>query len=220
MSSILRWSQRTELSLDESKDASDPFALNMVVRQHDALTHADVLVAVASGVVELLRQERWDDAVTQWSSRRIRKILRRAKGSRWNQLSSLEGFTVSRDSADVFFYPPTRRAALPREIARLQVSGLDIAPSQPTGSSASEAPCLEIAVNPAARLTTGKAAAAAGHISHLAVLHSDTGILSAWENARFPIRLREWSEDPDIEVQDAGFTEVEPGTTTARGWWA
>ncbi|HCW41282.1 MAG TPA: peptidyl-tRNA hydrolase, partial [Cutibacterium acnes] len=37
------------------------------------------------------------DAVRQWSDKRIRKIVRRASGKRWDDVQVLDGVTISQD---------------------------------------------------------------------------------------------------------------------------
>jgi hypothetical protein len=112
--------------------------------------------------------------------------------------------------------------AVPDAVAKLQVAGLDLADQPGLVNGA-----VRVAVCPVPRLSTGKAAAAAGHAAQLAWRAMDQTERSDWHETGFcvaveavePARFAELCEDAQVVVTDAGFTEIDPGTITAVAWW-
>jgi peptidyl-tRNA hydrolase len=88
-----------------------------------------------------------------------------------------------------------------------------------------EPPYAAIALNPAVRMSTGKAAAQCGHAAHLLVRQAAEPGRSAWIAAGLRVHLMDdviddesWSRSvarAAVAVRDAGFTEVPAGTMTA-----
>ncbi|WP_172192444.1 peptidyl-tRNA hydrolase [Actinomyces faecalis] len=95
----------------------------------------DVAEATARAVVALLASPEaapagaWHEAVGYWRDGRIRKLVRRARGARWDEVQELPGVTVSQDGprgwgqalARAFVPAPVR--PLPTALARTQVEG-------------------------------------------------------------------------------------------------
>ncbi|HYJ69753.1 MAG TPA: peptidyl-tRNA hydrolase [Nocardioidaceae bacterium] len=198
-------------------------------------THGDALHAAASSVVALLTHPDatgpWHPALARWSDGRIRKVVRRARASRWEEIAALSGVTVSRGDAEVRALVPHPVADPPPALARLQITGLDLpedstVPDVPT----SESPVLTIAIAPGLAMTTGKACAQVGHAAQLALLQLDRATVISWVTAGHPLRVVEpgktaWDQllraGRDVaSVQDGGFTEVAPGTHTSAATFA
>ncbi len=227
--------------VDEDREHDDPWALPLVVRVERATppSHSAAIHAAALSVVRLLcRPEAapsrpWHRALARWSDGRIRKVVRRARASRWEEISALPGVTASHADADVRALLPHPVADPPPALARLQITGLDL----PKGSASagavdsaaggvvgSASPVLTIATAPELALTTGKACAQVGHAAQLALLQLDRATVIAWATAGHPVRVVEadragWDRlalaDRGVAVvQDGGFTEVPPGTRT------
>lgn len=205
--------------------------------------------AVSRSVVELLATAEenpvWLAAVKRWEEGRIRKIVRRARGARWQKVGEYDGVTVEWQGAEARALVPAPVDALPAEIRRLQLNGEEPVKGSGEGLTGGElagvsGPVLVIAVTPEPWLPLGKAAAAAGHVSQLAWMRASSEERSAWCENQFELRVwepeeSEWGavvreaegrETGDRErggrgivVADAGFTVVEPGTVTAVGWW-
>jgi peptidyl-tRNA hydrolase len=182
-------------------------------------SHLAVCEAAAMAVVTLLTDPRsapggeWHDAVAHWESRRIRKVVRRARGSRWEALAALPGVLVDHEGAPARAFVPGPVTQVPPEIARLQVGGTDLAredePKPPPAP-----PYALITLNPGVTMTTGKAAAQCGHAAQL--LLWATG---PWPGPRTRVvEADDWPDavaTADAVVRDGGFTEVAPGTMTA-----
>lgn len=248
----VRWLRATPLggARDRSVDDLEPWALPLVVRlERDAApTHTAVLAAAARAVMELLGDDRvapegeWHAPVARWLDGRIRKVVRRARASRWEAVLDLPGATATVDGAQVRALLPHPVADPPPEVGKLQVSGLELTDDRPGdgpaggGTPAPVAPALRIVPNPAVTMTTGKAAAQAGHAAQLALTYAPSETVSVWWRAGCPLRVettaeagwreafeREDPQAPDhggvVVVRDGGFTEVAPGTATVLADW-
>jgi peptidyl-tRNA hydrolase len=210
-------------SVNGYEDPADepPWAMQLVLRVEKAAppSHLVVCEAAAIAAVTLLRDPRsapggeWHEAVATWESRRIRKVVRRARGARWEALADLPGVLVDHEGAPARAFVPGPVTEVPAEISRLQVGGTDLSredePKPPPAP-----PYALLALNPGVTMTTGKAAAQCGHAAHL--LLRATG---AWPGLRVrvsePADWRRAVEEADVVVRDGGFTEVAPGTMTA-----
>jgi peptidyl-tRNA hydrolase len=224
----LRWRERV---IDRERERDEPWALPLVVRveRGAAPTHEAALHAAAGAVVALLTHPDaagpWQPALARWSDGWIRKVVRRARASRWDEITALPGVTAKHGDAEVRALLPHPVADPPPALARLQITGLDL-PKDPTVTDAEAlaSPILTIATAPDLALTTGKACAQVGHAAQLALLQLDRATVFAWVTAGRPLRIvepdrAEWDRllhaDRDVAlVRDGGFTEVAPGTHT------
>lgn len=158
----------------------------------------------------------WHDAVQTWVASRIRKIARRARGAHWDAVQELPGVTGEVSGAQVRALLPGPVDAVPRIVARLQISGTDLAADEP-GPPPAGAPVIW--VNAALDMTVGKAAAQVGHASMLfAAVHGLGEVPPFAVRDAHPDRWADLcaaAERSDaVAVRDAGFTEVAPGTIT------
>ncbi|RLL69413.1 peptidyl-tRNA hydrolase [Streptomyces sp. Z26] len=222
---------------DEGPQTDDPqdgdpygrYALPLVVRVERAAPPArtDALETAARAVLTLLADPRtadgggdWHGLVRLWEERGIRKVVRRARGAEWRRAEALPGVTVHGRSAEVRAYPPVPVDAWPRDLARLQVSGTDLADAEPPGPPAAGTPVLWL--NPELRMSAGKAMAQAGHAAQYAWWGLSAATRTAWRDAGFPLAVRtadanSWARLAGSGlpvVRDAGFTEVAPGSST------
>ena len=213
----------------DPRDLAPQYVLPLVVRVERATPPArtDALEAAAVAVLTLLTDPRssgdgeWTGAVTAWTDARIRKVVRRARGAEWRRAEVLDGITVARRSAEVRVFPPVPLDGWPRDLARLQVAGTDLTDPQPPAPPAPGLPVLWL--NPDLEMTAGKAMAQIGHAAQLGLAALDQATAEKWRSAGFPLAVRtagkrHWADllcrDLPV-VQDAGFTEVAPGTCTA-----
>lgn len=191
-----------------------------------------VAEAVAIAVVRLLDDPRtadgeWAADVGRWLDGRIRKVARRARGARWNAAEALPGVTVSHRDAIARAFVPTSTADVPPEIAKLQVSGLELPPGSP---SPDRPGALPIALTPHVSMTPLKAAVQVAHAAQLArdfLAVGGSRDLDTWRACGFDVRVvrpdaAEWgrlASSAAVVVRDAGFTEIPPGTRTAVALW-
>lgn len=182
-------------------------------------SHLVVCEAAAMAALTLLTDPRsapggeWHEAVASWESRRIRKVVRRARGVRWEMLGDLPGVLVDHEGAQARAFVPGPVTEVPPEVAKLQVGGTDLERDQdPKPPPAS--PYALIGLNPGVPMTTGKAAAQCGHAAQLLLRAAH-----AWPGLRVRVIVpRDWGRtvaEADVSVHDGGFTEVAPGTMTA-----
>ncbi|MBC3761922.1 hypothetical protein ACUN7V_03450 [Quadrisphaera oryzae] len=219
----------------------EPWALSLVVRvERDAPpAHTDVLVSAARAVVALLVDERttdpegaFHDAVARWRGQRIRKIGRRARGSRWERTADLPHVEARSGSAQVRAFAPHPRDDAPTVLRDLQVGGLELTDPDPPlrdhGQSATRPPrqpVLTVRLAPGVAMSTGKAVAQVGHAAQLALERLDRAAVAAWLAGAEPdvatglavVVVQGAPVLPAsrrVDVRDAGYTEVAPGTVT------
>ena len=231
-------------------DHDVPWALPMVVRRSKTAIarHIDVLEAAAEAVVTFLDDPRsqpegaWHEAVEHWRHGAIRKVVRRGDGKQFADAAALGSVRVQRDSAygfgpvDVLVLPPGPVQPLPRELKKLQVGGTEFPAGvsddegevdPATTSSVTTGTVVTVELTPAAALTTGKAAAQCAHAAQLAYEQMPDEVRSAWRASGFRVRVevatgQSWRSAPPapVRVVDAGFTEVDGPTETARARWS
>jgi peptidyl-tRNA hydrolase len=198
-----------------------------------------LLEAAASAAVALCLDERslpggsWHPEVALWVAGRIRKITRRARGAHWGVVADLPGITIEHHGAEVRALLPHLVVDTPRTVTRLQVGGTDVPPDDP-GPPPDGLPVLWLPPEPA--MTVGKAAAQVGHatmlLASVLAVEGRAAQLDYWaaDGYRCAVRTaspkhwaalaagelpdRAWRERRVLAVQDAGFTEVAPGTIT------
>ena len=183
----------------------------------------DALEAAARGVLLMLTCDRpeWADAIARWDGQRIRKVVRRARGAEWRRALTVDGLDVPHGTAELRVYPPVPVDGWPAELARLQVGGTNLAdpaelPAVPPGMPL-------VLLSPHAGMTAGKAMAQAAHAAQLGWRSLRRRPRRKWQEAGFPLAVRDANERQWAAVQrsgapvvhDGGFTEVAPGTATA-----
>ncbi|NAZ76606.1 hypothetical protein GTQ99_14435 [Kineococcus sp. T13] len=208
-------------------EETEPWSLSLVVRaeREPAPAHTDVLVAAARAVVLLLADPRTTDpdgelhdAVRAWRSQRIRKIVRRARGVRWERTAELAHVEARAGDAAVRAFAPHPRDHVPALLKPLQVGGLDLADPEDLSVPAPDG-LLTVRLTPGVGMSTGKAAAQVGHAAQLALEQLPAAAVGPWRRAGFPLRVLTGAPvlpaAERVDVRDGGFTEVAPGTVTA-----
>lgn len=209
------------------RDEAPQFVLPMVVRleKTDPPARTDALRTAARAVLTILSDERslgdgeWAGAMRDWQDARIRKVVRRARGAEWRKAAALPGITVTGDSAEVRVFPPIPLDGWPKELAKLQVSGTELADPGPPAAADPTGPVLWL--NPELTMSAGKTMAQVGHGAQLAWWELSDTERKAWREAGFPLsvstasaeRWRELTGSGLPVVRDAGFTEIAPGRT-------
>ena len=206
-----------------------PWAMQIAVlvdKAHSA-SHIATCEVAARAVVSLLDDPRavegpWHEAVQHWRDGRIRKLVRRARGARWTEVQELPGVSVTQGLAAARAFVPGPVEPLARPLAKLQVEGTDLPDDE--DSAAGDA-LVRIGISPLVAMTTGKSAAQCGHAAQLAAEAMDAPTLERWRADGFRVRVERvapdvWARDRGrIQVIDAGFTELDGPTETARAWW-
>jgi hypothetical protein len=197
------------------------WAMQLVLRVEKSAppSHLVVCESAAMAAVTLLADPRsapggeWHEAVAAWESRRIRKVVRRARGVRWEVLDDLPGVLVDHEGAPARAFVPGPVTEVPAEIARLQVGGTDLSREEESKPPPAP-PYALVTLNPGVTMTTGKAAAQSCHAAHLLLRATGT-----WPGLRVHVvEPADWTQAvaaADVVVRDGGFTEVAPGTMTA-----
>ncbi|WP_427888911.1 aminoacyl-tRNA hydrolase [Kribbella sp. GL6] len=208
--------------------------LTLVVRveKNARPSQTDALETAARAVLAILADERsygegeWADAMTAWQDHRIRKIAKRARGIEWRRAEALPGITVTGHGtggeapAEVRVFPPSGVEDVPVELFKLQVSGTDFEDTAELPAVAAGVPVLWI--NPALEMSSGKAMAQCGHAAQLAWWALPDSARKEWQAADFTLAVRtatpaQWTDLLATNlpvVQDAGFTEIAPGSKT------
>ncbi|MGW7681811.1 aminoacyl-tRNA hydrolase [Kribbella sp. NPDC054772] len=122
--------------------------------------------------------------------------------------------------AEVRVFPPTGVDSVPVDLFKLQVSGTDFEDSAELAAPGHGVPVLW--VNPDLEMSSGKAIAQCGHAAQLAWWGLSSAARKEWEAADFALAVRtagraQWQELLATRlpvVQDAGFTEIAPGSRT------
>ncbi|MDI3389480.1 peptidyl-tRNA hydrolase [Streptomyces sp. B-S-A8] len=212
----------------QDRDEAPQFVLPLVVRIEKAAPppRTDALETAARAVLTLLADERalgegiWAQAVRDWQDARIRKVVRRARGAEWRRAEALPGITVTGKDTEVRVYPPVPLDGWPKDLARLQVSGTDLADPEPPVAPDRAEPVLWL--SPDLDMSAGKAMAQAGHGAQLAWWELSDEQRERWRAAGFPLAVRtapraDWptlTTSGRPVVRDAGFTEIAPGSCT------
>ncbi|MQY15557.1 hypothetical protein SRB5_57400 [Streptomyces sp. RB5] len=214
---------------DGGRDARPQYVLPLVVRIEKAAPPArtDALETAARAVLTLLSDERttapdgeWAEAVRDWEDARIRKVVRRARGAEWRRAGTLPGITVTGTDAEVRVFPPIPLDGWPKDLAKLQVSGTELADPEPPPAPAAGTPVLWLP--PGLAMSAGKTMAQAGHGAQLAWWELSDAERDAWRANGFPLAVRTaapaaWDgllHSGLPVVRDAGFTEIAPGSVT------
>jgi peptidyl-tRNA hydrolase len=209
--------------------------LTLVVRVEKKTrpSQTDALETAARAVLAILADERsygegeWAPAMAAWQDNRIRKITKRARGIEWRRAEALPGITVRGTGvgsleavAEVRVFPPTGVDDVPPELFKLQVTGTDFEDTADLPPLEPRVPVLWL--NPTLEMSSGKAMAQCGHAAQLAWWALSSAGRKEWAAADFALAVRtagraQWQELLATRlpvVQDAGFTEVAPGSRT------
>jgi peptidyl-tRNA hydrolase len=197
----------------------------LLVDKSDPADEADAIRAVALASVRIYAVDRaygnahlpmW----TEWLAGPFAKSVRRADPSTFrkalDQLDPNDCVHVTVGTAQAVAYRPVRATEMPKPLKRLQVSGTELT------RDAKEAPVNAgptIVLNDSLGMSTGKAAAQAAHALFLWFLHQNPDTVRGDANIRF-LPEAEFtaliaSSGSQHVIEDAGRTEIEPGSVTA-----
>jgi hypothetical protein len=205
----------------DSPEQDDPYALILVV--NDDKSHIpeenDVYQASMEAVLTLLgdTDESVRESVNAWLDGRIRKIVKRARNKQWDDTTEVDGHSEAvYGTAKVRAFPPVRLSEQPAVLKKLQVTGLNANRSENPSTAFSG---LRVLVNQKLNMSVGKTVAQINHATQLFIMTGDPAKIESWFKQGNPIQVAFHSDlddvvNPDSEVHDAGFTEVEPGSKT------
>ncbi|AGP30294.1 aminoacyl-tRNA hydrolase [Corynebacterium terpenotabidum] len=174
----------------------------------------------------------------RWYGARIRKIARRARNKRWVDAQAVPGVTATVGNAHARAFTPCPVNETPALLNRLQIEGTDLpgTPEQEAVLAADRHPVIW--VDAGLGMSVGKAAAQVSHGSMLLAAAMDVEDALDWAATGFPLHVCEvesarfaeaCAEAEQIRdgvggdlvagraaavVQDAGYTEVAPGSVT------
>lgn len=192
-------------------------------------SHEDMVTAAARASVAAWMACPDDPAWVPWLAGSFGKSVRRARPVEVEKVREFMLSSVAVGEAEAFAGLPVSREDMPAAVRKLQVSGTD-APRAEKWSTRDHSedvgvPVPLMSINLGAQMTTGKTCAQAAHGLLAWALVQDSEVLTSWAAAGMPFRVAEFnaadianfvknSRTNDIVIQDAGHTEVEPGTTT------
>lgn len=211
----------------------DPYRMYLVVRRgaFEDLETGCVLAGAAAAkcVRRFAADPEWADAVAAWKAR-PGKVALRARGGQWDELLRDEHleYAGDLDGASVVALPPRRRSERSELLAKkLQAfaSDLDPVPTTDTPPEPAADGTMTYIINPSLEMSTGKTMAQVGHAATMAFA---TGQVDGWVDAGCPGRVvvpksqalfAALCDRADLasKVEDAGLTEVPPGTITVLG---
>lgn len=156
-----------------------------------------------------------------WAAGAFAKSVRRADARMFAKVEeAFPGHALAAvGAARAVGLPPMPADALPKLLARLQVSGTQLPDGPPLAPRA-----LTIVLNGSLAMSTGKAAAQAAHALFAWLLDAGRPAVDAWAAAGFPVGVvhlpaRDFRKGARKAsgplIHDAGRTEIEPGSATA-----
>ncbi|HWH96295.1 MAG TPA: peptidyl-tRNA hydrolase [Baekduia sp.] len=210
----------------------DPYRMYLVVRRgafEDLQTGGVLAGAAAVRCVRRFAEDpAYAEAVAQWRQR-PGKVTLRARGGQWEELLREEDFAYAGDldGACVLALPPRRRSQRSELLARkLQAFASELAPAAEVDVQPAPDPGGRVTyiINPSLRMSTGKTIA---QVAHAATMSAAGGAVEGWVANGCPGRVvtptttklfdaicRDDAAPLSAKVEDAGLTEVPPGTIT------
>jgi hypothetical protein len=196
----------------------------LVLRRGAIATLARAGELAGAAAVACLRtfeaQPEYREAIAAWRERPGKVCLRARTNGQWEQvLAEPHALAGDADGEGVVALPPRLRSQRGPLLERLQAMSTALEP--PPEEAPPQPGVVTYALNPAARMSSGKTVA---QIAHAAVMAADGGRLDAWVAAGCPGRVIAPGAaafatlaargECVARVVDAGLTEVPPGTIT------
>jgi peptidyl-tRNA hydrolase len=173
-----------------------------------------------AAAVRCVREHADDPWLGRWRAR-PGKVVLRARGGQWDEALALEGAVVVGEPAGecVIALPPRPRDARPEVLDRLQAMASELEPPPDGLDARPPSPALVYAVNPRFAMSSGKTLAQVAHAAVAAAEHRPGWAAAgcpAVTIAPSPARFDALARDRRLvaRIQDAGLTEVPPGTVT------
>jgi peptidyl-tRNA hydrolase len=207
----------------------DPYRMFLVVRRgaFEELETGGVLAGAAA--VACLRRfgddPEYGPAIAAWRER-PGKVTLRARGGQWPEVLKTEPHAIAGDAehAAVLALPPRRRSERGELLTRLQAMASELTPPPAIDHAPQRDPDgrMTYVLNPHLTMSSGKSMA---QIAHAATMAAATHTVEDWVARGCPGRVvvpttpaifeaLRGSPGLAAEVEDAGLTEVPPGTIT------
>ncbi|HEX8120116.1 MAG TPA: aminoacyl-tRNA hydrolase [Solirubrobacteraceae bacterium] len=196
----------------------DPYRMFLVVRKGAFADLARAAELAGAAAVACVRRFEHDpahaEAFAAWRPRPGKVCLRARTASQWERVLASEPHAGS----GIIAIPPRRRSERGPLLERLQAHSADL--ERPPKDAPRRAGAITYLLNPAAEMTSGKTLA---QVAHAAVMAADSGRAEDWVARGCPGRVLAPDADAFAEaargdllacVEDAGLTEVAPGTVT------
>lgn len=217
------WAMQIALRVEKSDPPSDIDACEAAARACVGLIVEAERRAVAplAESDEAVVDTSWLEAVDAWRGIAIRKIVRRARGKRWDDAQTVPGFTCTQGRAEARAFVPAPVKPLPPELAKMQVEGTAL----PKGESTTENAMVTVRISPLVEMTSGKTAAQCAHAAQRAWEAMTPDERSRWANDGHRVQVvrdteAAWATDAGrVSIIDAGFTELEGQHETTRANW-
>ncbi|MGA7204045.1 MAG: aminoacyl-tRNA hydrolase [Specibacter sp.] len=209
----------SEFTQRAPRELVQPIVL-LVDREEPAPEGSGIAAAALASVQAFMRDPENPDWQS-WAAGAFAKSVRRADAKTFAKVLAAfpDHVLATVGEASAAGLPPMPADELPKLLAKLQVSGTQL----PAGDAMEPQP-LTIVLNDALGMSTGKASAQAAHALFAWLLEAGEAAVAQWADAGFPVGVvaagakefrkgRRKAAGPVI--QDAGRTEIEPGSTTA-----
>jgi peptidyl-tRNA hydrolase len=211
----------------------DPYRMYLVVRRgaFDSLETGCVLAGAAAvaAVRRFAEDPEYAEAVAAWRER-PGKVTLRARGGQWDEVLQQEDFAYAGDldGAAVLALPPLRRSERSELLAKkLQAFASELEPLPTAADDDAITPTTDLMtyiINPRLEMSTGKTMA---QVAHAATMSAATLTVEPWIANGCPGRALVPKTQAmfdalcagnslSAKVEDAGLTEVPPGTVTVR----
>lgn len=209
----------TEVLERDPEELVQPIILR--IDKEDPSNEDEALSAVARAAVISYLNSPEDQNWGVWAQQAFAKSVRRANPKMFAKvLDMFPNAMVSEvGKAQAVGLPPMLANNLPKLIAKLQVSGTQL----PAGGEVLRSP-ISIAVNDSLEMSTGKAAAQSAHALFAWLTYADAVQIEHWLSQKAPVGIKHLDRAEFLKlsdeaagpvIQDAGRTEIEPGSMTA-----
>ncbi|MGX1749852.1 aminoacyl-tRNA hydrolase [Glutamicibacter protophormiae] len=191
------------------------------IDKEDPSTEDEGLSAVArAAVIAYLRAPQAPEWQV-WAGQAFAKSVRRANPKMFGKVLEMfpEAMVSEVGKAQAVGLPPLPAHDLPKLIAKLQVSGTQLPKSAEVLVSE-----VTIGIRKSLQMSTGKAAAQSAHALFAWLTEEKVDRIERWLSAHAPVGIQHLSDEEFKRlsaqaagpvIQDAGRTEIEPGSETA-----
>lgn len=191
------------------------------IDKEDPSTEDEGLSAVArAAVIAYLRAPQAPEWQV-WAGQAFAKSVRRANPKMFGKVLEMfpEAMVSEVGKAQAVGLPPLPAHDLPKLIAKLQVSGTQLPKSAEVLVSD-----VTIGIRKSLQMSTGKAAAQSAHALFAWLTEAKGDRIERWLSAHAPVGIQHLSDEEFKRlsaqaagpvIQDAGRTEIEPGSETA-----